>query len=163
MFRSGEFTGHRIWRVVDKHRLFSIYAPKEWVGGLMTSPHAPVSQAEINEAHDKDADEAKHGFRPKNARQLLERKGVYSFKECIDALEYASWTSPHYGPLLIGEIAMWGIVWEHGIGYRAQSARILSVESFKPSLPWVYPDGVKPCSDDEMEQIRALHIPSNNW
>ena len=53
--------------------------------------------------------------------------GIYSFKESFRCREeyrcsYAG------GPLLFGKVKIWGEIVEHGLGYRSEFARIVSLD-----------------------------------
>src|SRR5215469_8400115 len=55
--------------------------------------------------------------------------GIYSFRDAIRAkYEYTSTTSIDDGPLLFGQIKIWGEVVEHEVGYRSQFGRIVSLD-----------------------------------
>jgi hypothetical protein len=117
--RAGEIVGHRIWRV-SGDRLFSCFRREyEW-------------------------------FPDRPARGNVTGYGVYSFKEMhylapyivelqmVDYSDYmasviigdlAPTTSKYFTTLVSGTIEMWGTVIEHRFGYRAEYARVKSLDA----------------------------------
>jgi hypothetical protein len=104
--RAGEIVAYRAWRVITPgwlrsgdDRLHSVYM-REYVW----HPYEPAS-----------GDVRTHG--------------IYSFRDAIRAkYEYTSTTSIDDGPLLFGQIKIWGEVVEHEVGYRSQFGRIASLD-----------------------------------
>jgi hypothetical protein len=108
----GTQEAYRFWRYAfppysDRVRLLSWVSDKRW------SPH------EVVEATSPDAGEQGiHGY--KTMDDLM-----WSIRGDPDALVLRSQMSGCDG-IVIGTVAMWGIIWDHARGYRAQFARPLS-------------------------------------
>src|SRR5215831_11572018 len=105
--RAGEIIAYRAWRVMvpglfrsgDDRRLHSVF-----MRDYVWQPDEPAS-----------GDVRTHG--------------IYSFRDAIRAkYEYTSTTSVDDGPLLFGQIKIWGEVVEHEVGYRSQFGRIVSLD-----------------------------------
>lgn len=57
--------------------------------------------------------------------------GIYAFRSVSHFLSFAL---QGYSDLVWGKVALWGDVVEHELGYRAEHAKLLSLEdTFKPS------------------------------
>lgn len=102
--RAGEITGRRAWWRMG-NKLFSIYMTScEWFPGV------PV------------IGDVSSGY------------GVHSFKEATHLIDYAMsvWflSSPQFASSLVtGTVSMWGEIVEHERGYRAQYAKIISLDT----------------------------------
>ncbi len=125
--RAGEIIGHRVWAVTaEMNALRSICSIKEWKNGFMGTPRGLDTQAQI--------DEISMGLRwtmfSREIELLKSNHGVHSFKERASAISYAKELASYlFCPVAIGTVEQWGIVWEHDKGYRAQCAKIHSLES----------------------------------
>jgi hypothetical protein len=97
----GAITGYRAWRYFwdDKPQLWSLVTNHMWIpGNLMEAP--PDSGP---------------------------RAGLYAFKRLSDLMAYNPLRTIKalrvYGDgVIIGKVRLWGVVWEHQRGYRAQHA-----------------------------------------
>lgn len=112
----GELTAFRVWRVTGKPELKSSYQQTLW----------PVAQ--IMKAHILPAENV--------------QSGLYGWKSVFELAEYSrniqesarhNWdherNQPHEVPVLcIGRVHLWGEVIEHERGYRAEFARIISLD-----------------------------------
>jgi len=58
----------------------------------------------------------------------VECAGVHAWKTKNDAVCYATATHSAYGVIVVGSVKLWGIVVEHEAGYRAEFAKIASVD-----------------------------------
>lgn len=110
--RAGEVTGKRCWWQIHQ-RLFSIYMTEcEWLANI------PMTG---------DVDK---GF------------GVHAFKyisDCNDYIAQALFNNGHVGTGLVpGTVSMWGEIVEHERGYRAQYAKITSLDTDDRQLRMKY-------------------------
>jgi hypothetical protein len=70
-----------------------------------------------------------HPWAPRRvAEGNVKQYGIHSFKDKTLAMSYANYSSCDLAPVVIGTIKMWGEVIEHERGYRAQYARINSLD-----------------------------------
>ncbi len=145
MLRSGELIGHRAWLV--KHgTLRSLFTDHEWKNGVLICEHAPIPQSQMDEQLAKTHKTRKLHSRAKvslhewaqtydNFRnKTMAKAGIHAFKDRRAAVKYAR-AHFHKRLVVVGTIEMWGVVWEHGSGYRAQCARILSIGSIEDAIP----------------------------
>ena len=58
--------------------------------------------------------------------------GIYSFKKASDAWNGCIYTADKY---VSGQVALWGEVVEHEEGYRAENARVHSLDFIRPETP----------------------------
>jgi hypothetical protein len=98
----GEIIGYRAWLVNKKMELKSIYAKYTWKPG-------PQTAAELSPDY---------------------ASGFFAFKK-IESAEKTYQCYHYYDPVVFGEIAMWGTVYEHKFGYRAEHARITKLTELK--------------------------------
>ena len=61
------------------------------------------------------------------------RPGIYSFKKASAAWEFAG--AADVGARICGQVALWGEVVEHEEGYRAENARVHSLDYIRPETP----------------------------
>lgn len=135
----GELTAFRVWRVTDKPELKSSYQQTLW----------PVAQ--IMKAHILPAENV--------------QSGLYGWKSVFELVEYSrniqasargNWdherNQPHEVPVLcIGRVHLWGEVIEHERGYRAEFARIISLDDcIDENGKW---DG------EGLQRMRELYFP----
>lgn len=113
--RPNEIIGLRAWRVRERDRLYSVYFDKfEWLPGqpLKGTPEEP------------------------NALNMWAGlSGIHAFKDQVhldEYLGYAVWPIWSMSEIAVdtdglvwGSVELWGTVWEHKDGYRAQYARPL--------------------------------------
>ncbi len=59
------------------------------------------------------------------------RRGIYSFKKASDAWNGVDETVP----CVMGQVALWGEIVEHEDGYRAENARVHSLDFIRPETP----------------------------
>jgi hypothetical protein len=73
--------------------------------------------------------------------------GIHAWKSKQDALQYAGSYMDHYNTrtegkreIVIGRVALWGVVFEHEKGYRAENAKIVAIEDILcwPDFPREY-------------------------
>lgn len=65
-------------------------------------------------------------------KSATEHNGVYAFKTCKDYL------TANLGLPVFGKVALWGDVIEHELGYRAQFAKIISIDWCKESAKQLF-------------------------
>jgi hypothetical protein len=117
----GEIVAWRAWRVRDGHRLFSVFFDSyEWFPGV-------AAQSTVNE--------------PGMAWSLSSQRGLHAFKhppqvydyinetKCYGTIDKAGWLVE--ADYVWGEVELWGTVWEHEDGYRAQYARPRSFKGWE--------------------------------
>lgn len=94
-------TGWRLWRVKG-HQLYSANRSTEWLPGVpMTGSFDNNSSA-----------------------------GVYAFKDKEEAYHnLIDYDQSNYGAYVLGSVEMWGTVVEHNRGYRAERARIATLDA----------------------------------
>lgn len=115
----GEITAYRAWwvRRFDDLRLCSLAHDYSWKPAKFPAPHASGNVDELLRTE---------------PQKLF--GGVFSFKNPLDAkVEGASWLwwAPRNSELnciALGSISIWGEVYEHEEGYRAQFARVQSLD-----------------------------------
>ncbi len=142
MIGAGEIIGHRVWAITNEMALRSICSTKEWRDGFMSTAREPVTQAQMDEIARMDVARVNvmactQAVMFSYLRELIREHGllksnygVHSFKDSASAIAYAKkWTRCTSCPYVIGTVEMWGVVWEHARGYRAQFAKIRSLES----------------------------------
>lgn len=97
--RAGEIAAYRAWHLGRDGRLHSVFAPHVWEPGAI-----------------------------EDAGEQFGWKGLHAFKTMAEA-KSQYWCYRVYGPVVFGEVALWGLVVEHEHGYRARFARIVRLES----------------------------------
>ncbi len=124
MIHAGEFIGHRLWLVGKGLTLYSV-SGMPWHGGIMRTQKEPVSEDAFNEAKKLCC----HGGSSNRGRYVdaIINLGVHAFKDQEDARHYID-DIYTYKPVVFGTVEMWGVVREHARGYRAQFARIRSID-----------------------------------
>jgi hypothetical protein len=120
---AGEIIGYRAWRVRDGKLRSCYFDQYEW------QPNVPMS----GRCEDPDP-------RPEYMDNTLE--GVHAWRDLADAKNYVrfiienpgtatSWFSQTEPPVdeefVWGEVELYGTVWEHDLGYRAQYARVKTI------------------------------------
>lgn len=150
--RAGEVTGWRVWKVHDENSVMA--RPMDY--GL-----TPASTFEV------EWDEQRRRFRHKQKNLKLEslttetlwepgkpmegdieEYGVYSSKTSNDAVQVAFEMISCGGHMVIGQIDLWGEIVEHEHGYRAQYAKIRSLDSCY--------NGAQ-SDDDTLEKLRKIY------
>lgn len=116
----GEIIAFRIWRVRPKGLLVSAYTDHVWKPG------------QVMKAHQRVRDREEH---------LQDKTGVHGWKSVFEVVEYGQAMWKHQNgysviqdryieppTLVIGRVKLWGDVVEHERGYRAEFARIVSLD-----------------------------------
>lgn len=138
----GEITAFRVWRIRDST-------------GLLTSSfrteHTWKPQ-EVLQSHKKPE--------PFDSVAAFSKKvGIHAWKSVFEVSEYAaafldSWSDSWYDGVrgaVIGRVHLWGEVIEHERGYRAEFARIISIDDCI--------DFNKQWDGEELERLRATYFP----
>jgi hypothetical protein len=119
-FVAGEIIGHRYWIVSWGGHLFGPHSWRHW------HPHDPMSGNVKRDSH--------AGVYALKTRNLVEQfvANTEARKELAK-----TWRSPpllpppgQEGPtgLAIGSVMLWGSVWEHETGFRAQFGRVRTID-----------------------------------
>jgi hypothetical protein len=110
-FSLGEIVGHRYWIVAWDGNLFGPHSATHW------HPDVPTCGKKIlRHAHG--------GVYALKTRELVDR-----FLANKEALKELSRMWERYAPMLaVGTVALWGTVWEHEDGFRAQYGRVRTVD-----------------------------------
>lgn len=61
-----------------------------------------------------------------NTNSRAEHNGIYAFKTAKDFLTHCE----NAGLEIYGKVALWGDIIEHELGYRAEFAKVISLEHF---------------------------------
>jgi hypothetical protein len=114
----GEIIGYRAWFIHHPDKLGSISTFYRWIPG-------------INEARNHAPRRTSQSYPhplcfPKAVLTVSNTAGFYAFKSETDAVEIVSVSVT--AKVVFGKIAMWGTVIEHRHGYRAEFARIISLD-----------------------------------
>lgn len=116
----GEIIAFRVWRVrPDDAMLISSYTDHVWKPGDTMQAHAPV--ADFDDPHGR------------------EKTGVHGWKSVFEVVGYSQHLlTPEYSikrdryengnTIVIGRVKLWGDVVEHQRGYRAEFAKIVSLD-----------------------------------
>ena len=112
--RIGEIIGHRCWMVAWGEALFGPHSRIHWrtdepmTGKISLDGHAGVYAFKDRATIDK----------------------VMLINSVLDPLAEEWWGPLHKDPvgLAIGTVKLWGTVWEHQIGWRAQYGRVASID-----------------------------------
>ena len=112
-----DLIGWRIWRLREDGHLWSYAIDHVWLPGYSTT------------GKPGDHDHA----------------GVWAFKDRQRAIQKAA---DHWGtgPFVYGSVRLWGTVVEHSEGFRAENARIISIEGGSGGI-----------SEKELNRLRALY------
>jgi hypothetical protein len=118
----GALRAYRFWRYRFEPmvRLYSFVSEKHWPSGEAVEG-GPVGP-DVGE-------QGIHAFKTK--RMLLNAVG----KRFDGLIKRAGFTHPPSHGIVVGSVEMWGILWEHALGYRAQYARplsFISAHGYKP-------------------------------
>lgn len=116
--RIGEVVGWRVWRYRDNGLTSVHFYGRPWPAGDVSSGHLnPFSCL-------RDG-----------SPSLDNKSGLYCFKRRSEAQEFAKFLAGyerHKGPAVFGSVVLWGEIVEHEAGYRAQFARVRSIERIYP-------------------------------
>ncbi|WP_439372641.1 hypothetical protein [Bradyrhizobium sp. DASA03120] len=120
-FTVGEFVGHRYWVVSWGGNLFGPHSWRHW------HPQEPMSGGSV--------DQSGHaGVYALKTRELVER---FVRNGSLRRELASTWRSPHLLPptgqqepvaLAIGSVLLWGTIWEHESGFRAQFGRVRTID-----------------------------------
>ncbi|WLA39728.1 hypothetical protein QNJ95_44000 [Bradyrhizobium elkanii] len=122
-FMVGELVGYRYWVVSWQGNLFGPHSWRHW------HPEEPMSGGNMD--HSGHA-----GVYALKTRDLVERfiANVLARRELAN-----TWRSPpllpptdQQGPvaLAIGSVSLWGTIWEHESGFRAQFGRVRTIDEW---------------------------------
>ncbi|MGY3132256.1 hypothetical protein ACVWZM_002938 [Bradyrhizobium sp. USDA 4501] len=122
-FTLGELVGHRYWVVSWDGNLFGPHSWRHWL------PQDPMSGGNVNQT-------GHGGVYALKTRGQVERfiGNVLARRELAN-----TWLSPpllpppgQQGPvaLAIGSVSLWGTIWEHELGFRAQFARVRTIDEW---------------------------------
>jgi hypothetical protein len=95
---AGEIVAHRAWRIVPIGLLSSVACAKVW------PPDEPMRGEGVDDYN---------------------AAGVHAFKSQCDALSEYACTGE---PMVFGTVMLWGVVIEHERGYRAEYAKVRSID-----------------------------------
>ena len=117
-----DLIGWRVWRITSLGYLRSLTADVIWLPGVpMEAPAVVDTHAQ---GSGSGADYGVHVFKERNGAIL-------------EVENYASRSEQHVG-YAVGSVLLWGDVVEHERGYRAERAKILSIDdvTWKGKPPW---------------------------
>jgi hypothetical protein len=111
--RAGEIIAYRAWRIEDGDNLLHSMAME-----YIWSPRSveKAGQCDVNCRNCQEIDQ----LHPYGGN------GLYAFKDINTAKKEFDFFAPIY-PVVFGEVALWGEVYEHEHGYRAQYAKVTRI------------------------------------
>lgn len=118
----GEIIGHRCWLVITANScplLRSVYQEDFW------PPNAPLEGRGLEDWNSRGI----HAWKHPDSKQFFEY--IRSYLDNSHSL--LSYEIPYHHAVVTGTVALWGDVVEHEHGYRAEFARVKSID-------WLYPD-----------------------
>jgi hypothetical protein len=120
--RWGELEGWRAWKLEgDGQQLTSVYKETIW---------APGQIIKGNPTEDKE--------------------GVHAWKELgglVQYVDHVTYDDVTNGEIVLGRVHLWGAIVEHELGYRAEFAKIISL------------DGALNCLPGTLEDLRKIYFP----
>ncbi|MBR0874760.1 hypothetical protein JQ633_30690 [Bradyrhizobium tropiciagri] len=144
-FAIGEIVGHRYWVVSWDENLFGPHSWRHW------HPDEPMSGNTSRGGHP-------------GVYALKSRKLVSSFIASASARRELArmWRSPPLLPspdhsasvaLVVGTVSLWGTVWEHEHGFRAEFGRVRTIDE------WLTGEEFEQCRTDGalLERVRAKY------
>lgn len=116
-----DLVGWRVWRITSLGYLRSLTADSIWL------PGEPMEAPLVVDSHQQATKPAEYGV-----HVFKERKGA--------VLKLENYPTAHSGAasFAVGSVLLWGDVVEHERGYRAERAKILSIDdvTWKGKPPW---------------------------
>lgn len=142
---AGEIVGYRCWRV-EKGLLRSVYQTDQWTPGQVL---------EGRELGDWDS-RGIHAWKSSGSkeyhdyiRSYLNQEGDFVFRTMMRGTDVEARPA-----MVTGTVFLWGDVVEHERGYRAEYARVRS-------LDWLYPDaGMMGREQETLDALRLKYAPS---
>jgi hypothetical protein len=111
-FTTGEIVGHRYWIVAWDGNLFGPHSGRHW------HTYVPMSGKVARDTHG--------GVYALKTRELIDQ--FLANKEALKELS-KMWRPPLLArALAVGTVALWGTVWEHEAGFRAQYGRVRTID-----------------------------------
>jgi hypothetical protein len=142
---AGEIVGYRCWKI-QKGLLRSVYQKDVWLPGQVL---------EGRELGDWDS-RGIHAWKDKGSKQYHDYIRGYLNQERDGGLWYIDQGPEHLRPAMVtGTVFLWGDVVEHERGWRAEFARVRS-------LDWLYPDETMMGREHEaLEDLRTRYALSS--
>lgn len=115
----GEIIAFRVWRVGQDGVLISSYTDHRWLPGATMKSHRPVAD---DDAAGGSGRTGVHGW--KSVFELVDYSKELTLSGCnISRDRYENGNT-----IVIGRVKLWGNVVEHSRGYRAEFAKIVSLD-----------------------------------